>query len=489
MRRPLIYEIHVRCWLAEWSARLRRPARLPDVPEEELDLWRQLGFTHVWLMGIWTSGPRAREVFRQHRDTPRHLQAVLPGWVEEDVVGSAYAIAAYQIPSSLGGESGLAAFRRRLQAHGLGLILDYVPNHLGLDHPWVREHPEWFVQGPPGGEGFFECQTPSGPRWLAHGRDPWFPPWADTVQWDIRRADARLALLEQLRSVASQCDGVRCDMSMLLLRDVFTRTWEKCPSTGPEDVAEFWAEVREALPRGTPLLLAEAYWDREEELQEMGLDFTYNKRVLDYAVQRDGPGLQRFLLGKTDGYLSRSLHFLENHDEPRAAGWLRPEEQRAAAYLLLGLPGACLLHEGQLSGARIRASVHLRRRADEPTDPVVAELYHGLLRQLRSTHVGCGAARVIQPEPGEGSDAVAAGMILVQWTGADRQSGFDLVLANLSPHPGRCQVRLAPPAAGRHWHIRAVSQGRTAEAQWGGGILHLTVQAQAAEVWSFTRGD
>src|SRR5205823_1016840 len=151
---------------------------------------------------------------------------VVPDWTEADIAGSPYAIGDYEVPAALGGEAGLQFFRQTLQARGLKLLLDFVPNHLGLDHPWVNERPELFVQSPAAIPDAFQQQTPGGTRWLAHGKDPYFPGWTDTVQLDYRRADTRAAMAELLLKIADRCDGVRCDMAMLVLNDIFNKTWQ-----------------------------------------------------------------------------------------------------------------------------------------------------------------------------------------------------------------------------------------------------------------------
>src|SRR4029077_9800838 len=110
--------------------------------------WRHLGFTHIWLMGVWTTGARARAEALRSLAQRQHYAAALTDWVEEDVGGSPYAIAEYRVPTALGGEEGLKNFRSRLQSHGLKLVLDFVPTHLGLDHGGVRDQPDRFVQGP-----------------------------------------------------------------------------------------------------------------------------------------------------------------------------------------------------------------------------------------------------------------------------------------------------------------------------------------------------
>ena len=432
MPAPLVLEVNARCWLRELSLRRRGAVGLGNVPAVEFNRWRALGFTHIWLMGVWTTGPRSRETFLRQHDTAARLDALFPGgWTEADVPGSPYAIAEYGVPDSLGGEPGLREFRAELHRRGMKLLLDFVPNHVGLDHPWLLEHPEFFVQSERAIPGTFLQPTRRGPRWIAHGKDPFFPPWQDTAQLDLRLPALRLALISQLRAVAERCDGVRCDMAMLALNDVFARNWAHlpCPAAAPE--TEFWTEALDAAPSGT-LFLAEAYWDLEARLQLLGFDFTYDKRVTDFVVEHRPRDLQRHLLERGDAFVTRSAHFLENHDEPRIAPRLTLEEHRAAALLVLGLPGLRLLHEGQTGGARLGTPVQLARRPEERKEPAVEQIYQRLLTVVLDTAVGRGKARLLAPAPAAPGDETWKDVIAVQWQA--EESGIELVLVNLAEH-------------------------------------------------------
>lgn len=176
MSRRIIYELNTRCWLGELSRRQGRDVRLGSVPDEEFAQWQRLGFTHIWLMGVWTTGPRTRACYLGLPDTSRRLREILPDWTEADVPGSPYAVAAYRVPENLGGEDGLRRFRERLHQGGMQLILDFVPNHLGLDHPWTVERPELFVAANADSSEAIRFETRHGPRWLALGKDPYFVP-------------------------------------------------------------------------------------------------------------------------------------------------------------------------------------------------------------------------------------------------------------------------------------------------------------------------
>ena len=467
MEHPFLYEINTRCWLRGLSDAAGRAITLADVPDREFVFWKNSGFTHLWLMGVWTTGPICRAMAIAEPNLRRAYDEIIPGWRDADIGGSPYAIGDYTVPAAIGGEAGLKKFRERLHAHGLKLILDFVPNHLGLDHRWLRERPNLFVQSVVEMPGTFAQETVLGPRWLAHGKDPYFAPWNDTVQVDYRRAAARAAMQEQLLAVAAQCDGVRCDMAMLLLNEVFAKTWEHLPlgvppsgGSGAEPPEggtpnEFWADAIPAVKARQPdfIFLAEVYWDLESRMQELGFDFTYDKRLYDELFWHNAAGAHRRVVDSPRELLARSAHFIENHDEPRIAGQLSPVEQRAAALVILGLPGMRFLHEGQLTGARVKLPVQLARRGSETPNVELSKIYNDLLTALQHSAVGRGKWRALVPRAAWPDNPTATNFVIVQW----QTSGpaFDLVVVNLAPHRSQCYATLEVENLAEHnWEMR-----------------------------------
>ena len=453
---PLLYEINTRCWLNELSKENGDKIELGNIPEEQFLHWQELGFTHIWLMGIWATGARGRAHSLNQPTLLRTYTEVLPDWKKEDISGSPYAVADYRVSSDFGGASGLQQFREKLHHRGLKLILDFVPNHLGLDHSWISDQPGLFVESPEGSAHGFYRKTPMGRRWFAHGKDPYFPPWTDTIQLEYRRAETRAAMIEVLHSVSRLCDGVRCDMAMLLLNDVFEKTWETIPSPGVGIRSEFWSQAIERIKEAYPnfLFLAEAYWGLEERLQDLGFDYTYDKGFYDHLMARNHGLAQRHLLEAPSRHLHSSVHFLENHDEPRVATRLAPSEHRAAALAALGLPGMRLLHEGQLTGARLQTCIHLGRRAIEEAQPEVAICYRQILDVLQKTSVGRGKAELLRPSAAWDGNPTCENFIVVQWQESAGSFRFDLVVVNLASHRSQCYVRLHIDGLAEHrWQM------------------------------------
>lgn len=487
---PLLYELNTRCWLHELSGQHGRVVQLGNVPEEEFAAWRRQGFTHIWLMGTWTTCSRARETALNDPALIDLFRKALPDWTPDDVTGSPYAVADYHVPDTLGGEEGLRRFRERLHAHGMKLILDFVPNHTGLGHPWVKMKPELFVQGPPGARETFATETNSGVLWIAHGKDPFFPCWEDTAQLDYRRADTQAIMQEMLRDVTARCDGVRCDMAMLILRDVFAKTWATLPRTAPQTPAEFWTEAIASVKRVFPdfLFLAEVYWDLERNLQRLGFDYTYDKWLYDHLAYDNYAETQHHLVGVEPGFLCHSVHFLENHDEQRAATRFTFEEHRAAALLTYGLPGMRFLHEGQLEGARIRLPVHLSRRPVESEDTRISSFYEELLAALDNSAVGHGEFEILRPRSAWSDNTTDHCFVVVQWQSAP--DAFDLVVVNLAAQPSQCYV--TPVIAGlarREWKMEDLLGE---EKYWRNGTemqargLYLALPPRGAQLFHFT---
>src|SRR3954471_1631727 len=142
---PSLYQINTRVWLTRLSQPLGRPATLDDIPDAELDRLAAMGFDWVWLLSVWRTGPAAQRISSTNPEWRHEFQETLPDLREEDIAGSGFAITGYTVHQNLGGDAALARLRQRLQDRGLRLMLDFVPNHTGPDHPWVEDHLEYYI--------------------------------------------------------------------------------------------------------------------------------------------------------------------------------------------------------------------------------------------------------------------------------------------------------------------------------------------------------
>lgn len=430
---PLLYSIFIRVWLHELSRKATAEVTLATVPDAALDRLAVLGVDFVYLMGVWTLGEQGPQSSLALPALRSEYDRVLPGWTEADVVGSPFAVARYEVNAAFGGDEGLAALRRRLAERGIGVVLDFVPNHLARDHHWVEEHPECFLYGDDGA--------------LLCGRDPYFPPWEDTAQLDLRLAATRAASIEALQGIAARCDGVRCDMAMLVLDDVFHRTWSKRPPAAghAEARGEFWAEAIDAVRGRHPgfLFVAEAYWDLEWRLQMLGFDFTYDKSLYDRLNHASASSLRAHLAATAD-YQRRSVRFIENHDEPRIAAVLPPDRRKAAVLIAATVPGMRFIQHGQIEGRKLRPSLHLARVAEERVDAACLAFHEALLAAVRRPVMRTGSFATLQPQ-GASADAFVAYRwdVIPTRSGALAKDCAPLVaVINFAPSRGGCRVPL-----------------------------------------------
>jgi len=276
---PSLYQINTRVWLTELSQSLGRPARLDDLPDAELDRLAGMGFDWVWFLSVWQTGLAGQRVSRANAGWRNEFQETLPDLREEDIAGSGFAIIGYSVHPALGGDEALARLRQRLAKHGLKLMLDFVPNHMGLDHPWVESHPEYFIAGTEDAltrepQNYIRVKRKKGDLILAYGRDPYFSGWPDTLQLDYSNPAIQEAMMRELEKIASQCDGVRCDMAMLVLPEIFERTWGRRAPL-------FWPAAIHRVKASSPdfVFMAEVYWDMEWTMQQQGFDYAYDKKL------------------------------------------------------------------------------------------------------------------------------------------------------------------------------------------------------------------
>jgi hypothetical protein len=438
----LLYEINTMAWLHSLRQKTGGEMTLSTVPDQVWREYRSMGFNLLWLMGVWQRSPRARQIALQNKYLQAEYEHVLPGWTADDIAGSPYAVYSYTLDSSLGRSGELALLKQKLNGMGMGMILDFVPNHLALDHAWTLSHPHRFVQATAEElaqhpERFF--RTPGG-AWLAHGRDPNFPPWQDTVQVNFFSQDLREALIKQLLGIAQACDGVRCDMAMLGLNSVYQMVWGKCIHFLPETQSEFWSEAIGRVRAKYPgfIFIAESYWGTEAELRQLGFDYTYDKRLYDRLRYVPAPEIGEYIREARPS-IEHSLLFVENHDEPRALSAFGEEKSLAAATIICTLPGMRLLHGGQLEGLVQRVPVQMGRLAEEETNLRVKGYYEKLLPACRSLTMLQGSWALLEAGPAWDGDMTFHRLLAWCW---QYQDSFKLVAVNYSNARAYGRIRL-----------------------------------------------
>ena len=452
MRYPTLYQINTRVWLKELSQKLDRPTTLNDIPDAELDRLARMGFDWVWFLSVWQTGPAGQWVSRNNPEWRKEFEETLPELREEDISGSGFAITGYTVHENLGGDAALARLRERLRKRGLRLMLDFVPNHTGLDHSWVEDHPEYYIRGTEldlarSPRDYTWINRKQGDLLLAHGRDPYFAGWPDTLQLNYGDPATQEAMISELIRIAGQCDGVRCDMAMLVLPDVFERTWGITSQP-------FWPKATRIVRERAQdfCFMAEVYWDLEWTLQQQGFDYTYDKRLYDRLCEGHARPVREHLRADPD-YQSKLARFLENHDEPRTAVTFSPRVHQAAAIVTFLAPGLRFFHEGQFQGRCKRISPHLCRRPDEPVDRQLEQFYDRLLAVLRHPAVRDGRWELLECQPAWEGNWTCDCFLSFAWQG---EAGERLlVTVNYAPNESQCYVRLPFADLGnRPWRLR-----------------------------------
>jgi hypothetical protein len=448
---PSLYQINTRVWLTELSRKLGRPATLDDIPDAELDRIAVLGFDWVWFLSVWQTGVASRRISRNDPGWREEFQHTLPDLCDDDIPGSGFAITGYTVHKNLGGDAALARLRERLRKRGLRLMLDFVPNHTGLDHPWVEEHPEYYVHGTEADlarepKNYIRVERKNGTLIFAHGRDPYFPGWPDTLQLNYGFPGTQKAMAGELMKIAGQCDGVRCDMAMLVLPDIFERTWKI--RTEP-----FWPKVTHDVRAKYPdfVFMAEVYWDLEWTLQHQGFDYAYDKRLYDRLREHHAGTVRAHLQAGLD-YQNKLARFLENHDEPRAAATFSQGCEEAAAVLTFLTPGLRFFQQGQFEGRTKRISPHLCRAPEEPVNQRLKEFYERLLRSLHEKIFRDGKWQLLDCVPAWEGNGSSNDFIACSWQENGTRA---LVAVNYSDHPSQCYLRLPFHDLGRRrWRLR-----------------------------------
>ena len=318
-------------------------------------------------------------------------------------------------------------------------MLDFVPNHLAPDHPWVSKHPEYFIHGSEDDfarepQNYCRVQSQSGPLVLAYGRDPFFDGWPDTLQLNYGNQELQAAMFGELTRIADQCDGLRCDMAMLLLPDVFERTW------GIRN-EPFWPTATEMIRKTHPAFtfLGEVYWNLEWTMQQQGFDFTYDKTLYDRLRAHQADSVREHLAAEMD-YQDKLTRFLENHDEHRAAAAFDKDVHKAAAIITFLSAGMRFFHQGQIEGHQHRISPHLVRGPVEEVDENLKAFYERLFCVLDNNVVRNGIWRQLECVPAWEDNQTHAGFVGFEWSIPDGDRL--VVVTNYSPRQSQCLLKL-----------------------------------------------
>jgi len=385
-------------WMSQLSEKYNKPIKhLDQIPIEELESLKSYGLNGLWLIGIWERSPASKKI--------KELYG------KKNAIASAYSIFNYHITNDLGGEDAYLKLKIKAKNVGLKLGCDMVPNHTGIDSPWVVDHPDWFIQSelnPSSGfnynspnlsldsqakiqieEGYytqtgaaevfqFSNNSSEENLYIYHGNDGTSMPWNDTAQLNYLNEETRTAVREVILDVAGKFDIIRLDAAMTLTKQHYKRLWfpykgasKFIPTRGDNNMdksefdnlmpREFWIEVLEDIQKKEPntLLIAEAFWLMEGFfIQHLGMDRVYNSAFMNLLRDEENKKFKQCLkdmIAIDPLFLERLVNYQSTPDEEPAINQFGNEEKYFGICTLLAtMPGLPMFGHGQFEGYKER---------------------------------------------------------------------------------------------------------------------------------------
>ncbi len=447
---PKLYEINTRVWINQFE----KGTTLSKIPLKIFEALVDKGIDAIWLMGIWKTCPSIIEKCCFSPDLISSYNKGLPDWKKHDVIGSPFAIDDYEVNPALGNLSELKVFKKKINDLGLKLILDFIPNHFNAESKLIKPNQEIFIQADKelfsnDPHTFYELDyLPN--KIFAHGRDPLFPAWTDTIQINYFSDKAREFMINKLLKLTELCDGVRCDMAMLQLNNVFENTWlgvlNKSNFKKPND--EFWKIAIDKIKSkfSNFIFIAEAYWDLEWDLQQLGFDFTYDKKLTDRLSLNDIQGVKAHLTAENQ-FQSRSVRFIENHDELRAVEKFGKNKSLAASVLISTIQGMKLYYDGQFDGRKNKLPVQLGRCPKEKILEPVEKHYLKLLSIIKSEVFKNGNWEIIDPISISDDNFSFENIFAWKW---ELNGESRLVVINYSESTSQCRLKFNLTTSGKN---------------------------------------
>eukprot|EP00753_Platysulcus_tardus_P016998 PLAT618.1.p1 GENE.PLAT618.1~~PLAT618.1.p1 ORF type:complete len:521 (-),score=233.06 PLAT618.1:123-1685(-) len=388
---PIVYEISTRPWLYNMTQKYgRQITQLSQVPKQEYQAIADMGVQVVWMMGVWQLGAYGLHHDRTEPSLLADYAKELPGYTQADIIGSPYAIFNYTLNPQLGKNGDLAALRDMLHGMGMQLMLDFVPNHTAVDNPWTTEHPKYYVLGDS------SCPSSTCVNWhgnyIYFGGDYYNHGWTDTAQLNYWNPAVVSAQIDNLLTIASYADAIRCDMAHDILNAEISKTWGSILTAAgwKQPAQEFWGVAIAAVHKEFPNVrfLGETYnygfthpLPEDLTLRKLGFAFTYDQPLLGKLQANNLDNLRGYVSGEGGSFFAQACNYVSNHDNNRAAGKILGSlpAADAGAAVISTLPGMRLYFQGQFLGLHNTLDVHLRRSAPEPIHANVTTYYNKLL--------------------------------------------------------------------------------------------------------------
>ncbi|CAL5983030.1 Alpha_amylase catalytic region [Hexamita inflata] len=364
-KNPNLIQISARPWLYEQNL-----TRLSQVPDSVLDDLVLKGIDSFYLLGVWSVGEYGKNFDRTNQDLLNDYHKYLPDYTTEDAIGCPFAITDYSVNSEeIATESELMVFKQRLNKRGMVLYLDFVPNHSAVDALLVSSNPDLFIKST-----FQDANRQYKNGMYYGGASSWNTVWRDTIQFNYFNPDTVQARIDDLMRAAKLSDGVRCDVAMMPLNDFFELNWKDIvyQQGYKKPTQEFWKVAIDAVKAKYPdfKFVAEVYDESQgDTLIGLGFDYLYDKVGLYDKLSAGNVEDVKNYIQTRSAKLGFGTHFVENHDEARAASHFGSTYVAdAAALVSFTLPGMRFHFQGQWLGRKNKLEIHLRRSYDMAHD-------------------------------------------------------------------------------------------------------------------------
>ena len=314
MESAVIYEANIRQYSPEGTF----DAFTKDIPQ-----LKELGVKIIWLMPVYPISMKNRkatgELSVEDIEDPEERKKYL---------GSYYAISDYSaVNENFGTMQDFDELVQTAHDNGIYVILDWVANHTGWDHPWLEEHPDWYTQNEKG-EPVDPLNPATGESWG----------WTDVADLNYESKALRDAMREEMLFWVREhdIDGFRADVA----GEVPTDFWEKSV-----------AELEKIKP---VFMLAES---EDKDLFHQAFDMGYNwegHHIMNEIAQGNATAKD------WDNYMKKIdttyqeddflMNFITNHDENSWSGTVKERMGDASETMLAmsyTIPGVPLIYSGQ----------------------------------------------------------------------------------------------------------------------------------------------
>jgi glycosidase len=317
METAIIYEANIRQYSAEGTF----TEFTKDIPE-----LKKLGVKIIWLMPIFPISETKRKA------TGGDFASEIEDKTTRDkMLGSYYAVSNFkEINPEFGNIEDFRELVRTAHSNDMYVILDWVPNHTGWDHTWLKTNPEFYTKNDKG-----EITDPLNEDGIPVG-------WADVADLNYENKELRKSMLDDMLHwvINEDVDGFRCDVA----------------GSVPTD---FWKDAIAQLRTEKDLFMLAEAWEPElmkGDLFDMAYGWDRHHTLNHIAKGRNAVKLWNENMNKdiaryeSDDIL---MTFVTNHDENSWNGTIRERMGNAAEVLTVlsyVAPGMPMIYSGQEYG-------------------------------------------------------------------------------------------------------------------------------------------